>query len=249
MADLLDVLGGALDDRAVSALASSLGIDADDAGKLVAAALPVLIERLGANAKSGDAGNIASAVAKDHDGALLANAAGFLGGGFKGGPGVAILNHVFGDQIDDALVTVSTATGLPTPVVRLGFTALAPMVLGAITQAAIGAVTAVVVIKLLDVAVDQVRSGRAQALIGRVNASLDDDGDGNALDDVGRSAVDVTKKVGVGLATTTAKVARSDRTKSAAKTGAKVAIKGGTVLAKTGGKLLKKGLGRFRKRK
>ncbi len=248
MPDLLDLLSDALDDRAIAALAGSLEIDADDAKKLVASALPVLIEQLGANAKSGDAGNIANAAARDHDGSLLGNAASFLGGGFSKGPGMAILDHVFGDQIDGALVTVSTATGLPTPVVRLGFTALAPMVMSAITQAAIGAVTAVVVLKLLDVAVDQVRSGRAQALLGRVNASLDDDGDGSALNDVGRGALSLTKKVGVGIASTTAKVARSERTKKVAKTSASAALKGGTALVKTGGSLAKKGFGRLRKR-
>lgn len=248
MADLLDLLGNALDDKAVAALGRSLGIDAGDAAKLVSAALPVLIEQLGANAKSGDAGNIASAVTNDHDGSVLSNAVGFLGGGFSSGPGAAILNHVFGDQIDTALVTVSTATGLPAPVVRLGFTALAPMVMGAITQAAIGAVTAVVVIKLLDVAVDQVRSGRAQAMLGRVNSSLDDDGDGNALNDVGRGAVGLTRKVTIGIASTTAKVVRSERTKTVAKTSASAAIKGGTALAKTGGSLAKKGFDRFRNR-
>lgn len=244
MAQILDVLGDALDDRAVAALGRSLGIDAGDAAKLVGAALPVLIEQLGNNAKSGDADALAAAVAKDHDGGLLDDAVGFLGGRFTGGPGMSILNHVFGDQLDASVSKVAASTGIPSPVVRLGFSALAPMVLGAITKAAIGAVTVVVVVKLLDVAVDQVRSGRAQPLVGQLNRRFDDDGDGNALDDVGRDALGTTKKVGSTLVGGATRVARSKRTKKAA---AKAVDLGGSAV-KAGGKAVKKRFGRFFKR-
>ncbi len=248
MADLLDLLGDALDDRGVAALAKALDLDVADATKLIGAALPVLLEQLDDNAKKGDADNIALAVTKDHDGTLLDDAATFLGGRFSSGPGMSILNHVFGDQLDASIAQVAASTGIPSPVVRLGFSALAPLVLGAITKAAIGAVTAVVVVKLLDVAIDQVRSGRAQQLVGRLNRSLDDDGDGNAIDDVGRGAVGLSKRVGSKIAGTTATVARSKRTRRVARKTAKVAKKSGVAIAKKGGSLAKKGFRRFRKR-
>lgn len=244
MAQILDVLGDALDDKAVAALGRSLGIDTGDAAKLVAAVLPVLIEQLGSNAKRGDADALTAAVAKDHDGGLLDDAAGFLGGRFSGGPGMAILNHVFGDQLDASVSKVAASTGLPSPVVRLGFSALAPLVLGAITKAAIGAVTVVIVVKLLDVAVDQVRSGRAQELVGRLNRRFDDDGDGNALDDVGRDALGTSKRVGSSLVGATKRVARSKRTKKVA---SKAVDLGGSAL-KAGGSAVKKRFGRFFKR-
>ncbi len=226
MADVLDLLSDALDAKGIAALASALGIDGDQAATLVKVALPVLLERLGENARSGGAEQIASAAAEDHDGSVLDVAAGFLGGGFKQGPGMAILQHVFGDQLDSSIATVAGTTGLPPSVVRLGFSALAPLVMGALTKAAIGAVTAVVVIKLLDVAVDQFRSGRVQRFVGNVNDSLDDDADGSAVDDVGRSAAGAAKKAGATVVSVSKSVARSPRTKAVADKGVGLLKKG-----------------------
>jgi hypothetical protein len=241
---LIDVLANALSSGALKALAGSLDLDAADVQKLVQAVVPVLVERLQANASSGGAEGLASALRDDHDGSVVDAVVPFLSGGFRGGPGVAILGHVFGDELDDAVANVATTTGLPPTAVRLGFNALAPLVLGAITKVAIGAVTAVVVVKLLDIAVDNIRSGRAQRLLGRLNDRLDADNDGNAADDVARTAARGAKAAGSGFLDIAGRVRDNQRVRSiAAKAAAstpKLAVSGAKAAASTGKKLLKR---------
>jgi hypothetical protein len=216
MSDVLDLLGDALTPDALTALAKQLGIGPDDVVKLVKAVLPELLHRLQTNADGGDAANIAAAVAADHDGGVLDTATSFLGGGFLSGAGAGILDHVFGNELDQSVQQVSTTTHLPPAVVQTAMKALAPMVMGALAKAAIGAITGAGVIALLAVAVQGVRSGKVQRLLGGVNARLDDDHDGNALDDVGRDALGAAKKGGKAVASAATKVAENDKVKAAA---------------------------------
>ena len=240
MADVLDVLHHALKPKAVKALAGQLGVDERTATKVVAAVVPQLIDALGHNARSGDADNIAAAAIKDHDGSLLDDATAFLGGRFASGPGAGILGHVFGDQIDAVTAKVAATSGVPAPIVGLAFKALAPLVMAALAKAAVGAVTAVVVVKLLDVAADQIRSGKVQRWFGDLNDRLDADHDGSAADDVGRTAAGAAKSAFGKVTALGRKVATDPRVKSGAKQGGKAA-------AKVASGLGKKATGLFRK--
>lgn len=248
MQDVLEALGDAITPGAIAAMARDLGLDREDARRLVVAVAPVILERLAANANHGAAGDIASALNEDHDGSLLDVATDHLGGSFRDGPGSAILGHVFGTGLDGAVTQVAATTGLPEPAVRLGFQALAPVAMAAITKAALGAVTAVVVVKLLDVAVDGIRTGKAQRMLGGINRRLDGDHDGNAADDVGRGVVRTAKRGGAKLVDAGRKVRSDPRVRS---TASKAANRGkraaGTATRRanrTGRKLLKKWFGR-----
>jgi hypothetical protein len=235
MADVIEVLGTSLTPSALNSLAKALGIDPRQATTLVNAVVPVIVQRLRDNATTGDGDNIATALNKDHDGSLLGQATGFLAGGFRTGPGMRILEHVFGDDIDGAIAKVAGSTGLPQPVVKLGFSALAPLAMGAITKAAIGAVTAVVVVKLLDMAVDSARSGKLQSALASVNDTLDRDNDGIAVDDVGRGAASSVKKGTTAVFTAGKKVVTNERVRAAAGKGAragKKAVSTGATAAK-----------------
>ena len=135
MASLLDVLHDALDGPAVAALAREVGIEPAVAIRAIDAALPALIERLDGNASDeAGAAELATAVAEDHDATLLDSAADFLGGSFRAGPGMGILRHVFGDQLALVTATLARQTGLPPSIINLILTALAPLVLSAITE-------------------------------------------------------------------------------------------------------------------
>ena len=227
MAEMLDVLLDAIDDKAVAALGRAVDLDLGQVAAVVREALPVIVEQLQANAAGGDADGIAAAAA-DHDGSVLADTVGFLGGGFRSGPGTGILGHVFGDQLDTAVASVAAKTGVPQPVVGLVFQALAPMAMAAITKAVIGAVTAGAVVALLGVAVTQIRSGRVQRALGRLNDRFDDDGDGNAADDIARDAGRTAQRLGGAVGGGIGRVARSKRTKKAldaGRTGARKAAK------------------------
>ncbi len=235
MSDVLDLLGDALTPDALLALAKQLDIGTDDVVKLVKAVLPELLHRLQANADGGDAANIAAAVAEDHDGGLRDTATSFLGGGFLSGPGEGILGHVFGNDLDSSVQQISGSTRVPPAVVQTAMTALAPLVMGAIAKAAIGAITGAGIIALLAVAVQGVRSGKVQRLLGGVNARFDDDRDGNALDDVGRDAIGAAKASGKAVAAAAAKVVESEKVKAARATATeKAKAAAGTVKAAAG---------------
>ena len=241
MSDVLDLLGDALTPDALLALAKQLGIGTDDVVKLAKAVLPELLHRLQANADGGDAAHIAAAVSADHDGSVLDSAVAFLGGGFLGGSGDGILRHVFGGELDTSVQRISSTTHLPPAAVQGAMQALAPLVMGALAKAAIGAITGAGVGALLAVAVQGVRSGKVQRLLGGVNARLDADHDGNALDDVGRRAVGAAKQGGKAVATAAGKVAKSEQVQRAAATAKEVAGKA----ASSAKKKLKKLFGRW----
>lgn len=239
--DLLDALGGALTPSALIALGRQLGLGLDDVTRLAKAVLPALLEQLKTNADKGDSQNIAAAVAEDHDGAVLDDAVTYLGGAFLKGSGGGILTHVFGDQLDATAQRISTETHLPAPVVRTAMTALAPLAMGAIAKVAIGAITAAGVAAILAVAVQGVRSGKVQRVIGNLNSRLDDDGDGNALDDVGRDAVAAAKRGGAAVSGAARKVAANPKVREQTGKARAAAVKA----ASTGKRKLKKLFGRF----
>jgi Bacterial protein of unknown function (DUF937) len=248
MSDVLDVLGRAVTPKAIAALAPHVGLPPAQADKLVKAVIPWLVEQLRNNATAGHSETIAGALAKDHDGGLLDIAESFLGGGFRAGPGDGILGHVFGDQFDGVVARVAASTGLPPAAVRTGFQAIAPLAMGAITKAALGGITAMVVIKLLDVAVDGVRSGKVHSVIGTVNHALDADHDGRALDDVGRAGVNAVKSsAGAVVSASKAVVANPTVRAAAAKSvdvGKSVAVAAANGVKKQAGKLFGKLFGR-----
>lgn len=236
MAEMLDVLLDAIDDKAVAALGRAIDLDPGQVAAVVREALPVIVERLQSNASGGDADGIAAATA-DHDGSVLTDAVGFLGGGFRSGPGMGILGHVFGDQLDSAVSSVAGRTGVPVPIVAMVFQALAPMAMAALTKAVIGAVTAGAVVAVLGVAVSQIRSGRVQRALGRLNDRLDDDGDGNAADDIARDAARTAKRLGGAVGSGVGRIARSKHTKKALDAGRSGARKAAKKLGSRLGRL------------
>lgn len=243
--DLLDALGGALTPQALLALAKQLGLGLDDVTRLVKAILPVMLERLQANAAAGDSAAIAAAVDADHDGSVLDDAVGFLGGGFLRSSGGGILGHVFGDQLDSTAKQISTQTHLPEGAVRMAMTALAPMAMGAIAKVAIGAVTAAGVAAVLALAVQGVRSGKVQRVIGDLNDRLDDDRDGNALDDVGRDAVGAAKRGGAAVVGAAKKVTSNPKVRETASKAAATTKELAGKVRNGAKKRLKKLFGRF----
>ncbi len=242
MADpLLDVLGGALDGPAVRSLARGVGVDVDVARRALDATLPILIERLQRNAQQDDGAEaIARAVREDHDAELLGRAADFLGGRFRGGPGVAILTHVFGDELAGVTAELSRRTGIPASVVSLVLTAVAPLVLSAITKAAVGAVTAAAVAGLLELAADQVRQGRVREVLDGATARLDGDGDGSAVDDVGRGVAAVATRTGRRVLSGARTVATDERVRRVGRASARQGARAATVGAREGTRLARR---------
>lgn len=133
MSGLADILGSALGGDAISKIASQLGVDQSVAQAGVAAALPTLLGRLKENADAPEGATaLAGAVERDHDGAVLDDMNGFLGGGFLNGPGAKILGKVFGADQPSAEEQVAKSSGLDLGSAAKLLAMLAPIILGAL---------------------------------------------------------------------------------------------------------------------
>ncbi len=119
-----------LDPSTIGQLAAQLGIDPDTAGQIVDQALPAIVAGMAGNARSDDgASALNAALDADHDGSLLDDLAGYLGGADTS-MGGAILGHVFGRKKAGIADEIAQRLGLDPSIVSAALALLAPIVMG-----------------------------------------------------------------------------------------------------------------------
>jgi hypothetical protein len=213
MADLLDLLGPALQGPALQQISSAIGADAGQTQTAAQAALPLLLGQLQRNASTPDgAASLHNALERDHaGGSLLDGLGGLLGGGAPGGAapggalggllggllgggqppsratnGAGILGHIFGARQDAAAEGVARASGLDRGQVLKLMMMLAPLVMAALARRKQEAgAGAGDLAGLLGGATQQARRQAPEGLLGALGGLLDRDGDGNVMDDLG----------------------------------------------------------------
>lgn len=186
MGSLFDTLNQQLQGQGVEQIAQQLGIDQADAAKAIPAALGSLMGGLAGNAaRSGGGEAIAGALARDHDGSILDNLSGALGG-LTGGAGAGILGHVFGTKEPAVEAALGQSTGLDAGTMGQLLKMLAPIVMGALgrTQREKGLDTG----GLTDLLGSERRTverkePQGMDILGQI---LDSDGDGQITDDLTR---------------------------------------------------------------
>ena len=165
-------------------ISQQLGVDEKSAETAISGALPVLIGALARNSASTDgAKSLSKALDRDHDGSVLDDIAGFLGSGQSGSMGEAILGHVLGGRRDAVETGIGRASGLNASQVSQLMAMLAPLVMGALGREkrrngldASG---------LSDVLGRQRSAIEGQGQLGGLLGQLlDQDGDGQIMDDV-----------------------------------------------------------------
>jgi hypothetical protein len=191
MANLLDLLQGQLDDNLIDQLSSQLGgADRQQTATAASGVFSTLVSALAKNAATPEgASGLANALDRDHDGSILDNLAGFLGGGQAQQPsratnGAGILGHILGDRQGGAIDMISQMSGLNQGQTGNLMSMLAPMVMGMLGKQKreqgldMGGLAG-----MLAGAVNrQQESGNP--LINMATRFLDKDGDGSALDDI-----------------------------------------------------------------
>ena len=101
MNGILDLLADNIGGAQMGQLASAIGADQSQTQTAVAAALPAILAAMNRNTNTTQgAQSLASALERDHDGSLLDNLGGFLGGQMTGkaADGGGILGHILGGQ-------------------------------------------------------------------------------------------------------------------------------------------------------
>lgn len=132
MNDLLGLLAGGLDQKALGNLGAQIGASPQQTGRAVEAALPLLLGALQRNAASPQgASALLGALSRDHDGSVLDDVAGFFGKQATGSD-VRSLDHIFGGKRAPVENAVSRASGLSGAQVMQLLAQLAPLVLGAL---------------------------------------------------------------------------------------------------------------------
>ncbi|MBO1437168.1 DUF937 domain-containing protein [Meiothermus sp. CFH 77666] len=186
MAGLMDLLGAALNENTIKQMAGQLGASDTQVQSAIGMALPALLQGLQRNAADPKgAESLAAALDRDHDGSVLDDLMGFLGQAQQG-PGAGILRHVLGDHRATVQQGIGQAAGINPNQVGSLLEMLAPIVMGALgkttRQQGAGAGG---LLDLLEQATGQMQQQQPQAF-NLVNMLLDQNRDGNVVDDVVR---------------------------------------------------------------
>lgn len=188
MSTIFDHLSSQLGPETVQMLSRQLGVDPATTQKAIAAAVPMLTGGLARNAaRPGGAAAIQQAVARDHDGSLLDDVAGFLGQG-QTGMGAAILGHVFGGNQGNVAAGLAQATGLDAGKAGQLLMMLAPLIMGALGKSSRqqGGLDAGDLAGVLQSSHTQAQAQAPSGLGGILSGLLDQNNDGNVMDDVAR---------------------------------------------------------------
>ncbi|GIW26555.1 DUF937 domain-containing protein [Meiothermus sp.] len=186
MAGLMDLLGAALNENTIRQMAGQLGASDSQVQSAIGMALPALLQGLQRSASDPQgAQSLAHALDRDHDGSILDDLMGFLGHAQQG-PGAGILRHVLGDRRAVVQQGIGQAAGINPGQVGSLLEMLAPIVMGALGKttrqqgAGMGGL-----LDLLGQATGQMQQQQPQAF-NLVNMLLDQNRDGNVVDDVVR---------------------------------------------------------------
>lgn len=183
--DLLGSLMGQLGGGGIEQIGRSVGLDSADVSKVLAGAMPAMLTGLTRNTSSADgAAGLLGALDRDHDGSVLDDLMGYLGGGGDLGAGAGILGHVLGGSREKVERTISRSSGVDMAKVGQILAMVAPLILGALGKAqrerGLDASGLAAALGQQEQAARQV-SPSAVDVFSRM---LDGDGDGDPMDDI-----------------------------------------------------------------
>ncbi|MBI5916106.1 MAG: DUF937 domain-containing protein [Bacteroidetes bacterium] len=192
MANLLDLLQNQLGGNVIDQLSNQIGgADRQQTATATQGILSTLLSGLAKNASTPEgAANLSNALDRDHDGSVLDNLMGLIGGGqpepqqSRALNGAGILNHILGDRQSGAIDMISQMSGLDSGKTGNLMTTLAPMVMAMLgrQKQQQGLDTGGLAGLLNGTVTQQKQSGNP--IMDMANRFLDKDGDGSALDDV-----------------------------------------------------------------
>jgi hypothetical protein len=182
---LLDMLQQRLGGDAVQQISRQLGTDHGTTETAVQAALPMLVGALARSAQNPtQAGALAQALSRDHDGSILDNVTGYLGQGSTA-TGDGILGHVLGANRQAAATGLGQVAGLDPAKASMLLSLLAPLVMGALGKAQRNGNLDPGGLAGMLGAEQERATAAAPGVMGMLSRFLDRDGDGSIIDDIG----------------------------------------------------------------
>ncbi|MEM9821110.1 MAG: DUF937 domain-containing protein [Bacteroidota bacterium] len=190
MANLMDLLQGQLTEGLVDQLSQQLGgVDKQQTASAASGILSTLMSAMAKNAATPEgASALANALDNDHDGSILDNIGGILGGQMqpqnnRATNGAGILKHVLGGKQGNAVDMISKMSGLDSGNTGNLMSMLAPMVMGMLGQQKKSqGLDSGGVADFLSQSVQSATNQRQE--MGLIGKFLDQDGDGSVMDDI-----------------------------------------------------------------
>ena len=183
MTELLSGLMSQFGGDSISQLAKSIGSDEKSTESALGSAMPILLSALAKNSASPQGAlSLNNALEKDHDGSVLNDLSGFLGGGKAESIGGGILGHLLGSKSVAVENQVAKESGLSSDAVASLLKMAAPVVLGYIGKqknengGGIDSLT-----QILSSVLSGSNVSGSQSMIEQL---LDKDKDGDIMDDV-----------------------------------------------------------------
>lgn len=130
--DLSSLLNGPIGQTVISSVAGKFGMDPNQAESAVSAAIPAILNGINNNAQSEEGAASLNKALEKHDGGILDNIMGMLGGDTQEleQDGSGILGHVFGGDQENVAQGIAKKSGLSMQQIIPILTMLAPIVMG-----------------------------------------------------------------------------------------------------------------------
>ena len=178
---ILDALEAQLGPDVIQKMSTQLGTDTAATSNAISMALPILLGGLSKNAADADGSAALDKALNAHDGSVLDNPAGLLGGGIGG----AILGHILGPRRGPVEDGVGRASGLNAQQIGQLLALLAPLVMGVLgrmkREENLGADQLPLVLGKANL-----EMARQSAAIGDLSRVMDADDDGEIADEIAR---------------------------------------------------------------
>jgi hypothetical protein len=134
---LVDDILAQLGSSGMEQIGRQAGLAPADASRAISGALPAILAGLANNTAGSASGaaSLAAALDRDHDGSVLDDLAGFLGGGGAAADGGGILGHVFGTRRGTVESGLGRASGIDGATMAKLMALLAPIVMAYLGRA------------------------------------------------------------------------------------------------------------------
>ncbi|NNE30432.1 MAG: DUF937 domain-containing protein [Saprospiraceae bacterium] len=196
--NILDLLQGQMSEGLVDQLSQQLGADKSQTTAAASGIFSTLMGALARNAADPKgAESLNNALDRDHDGSILDNLGGFLGGQTQPSNnnmmnGAGILKHILGGKQSGAIDMISQMSGLDSSKTGSLMSMLAPMVLGTLGRQK--KTQGLDVSGLAGMLTETVSASKERPEMGLVGKLLDRDGDGSIMDDVAGIGMNIFSK-------------------------------------------------------